>query len=98
MMDKNYEALEDFEIVISRQKKNPQAQFRKGFSLKNIGDIDKATKCLHKAVELSEQSGEFNPMLKVNLIKISNVHQVNIFDAGHEPEFPNSGVKNLLLI
>jgi len=90
--------LEDFEVYINRQKKNPYAYFRKGFSLKNIGDIDNATKCLHKAVELSEKTGDFNPILKLNLIKITNVHYLNIFDAGHEPEFPNGGFINLLLI
>lgn len=73
-MNKNYEALDDFEVFINRQKKNPQAWFRKGFSLKNIGDIDKSIKCFHKAVELSEQCEIFDPILKINLIKVSDVH------------------------
>mmetsp|Transcript_13698 Transcript_13698/g.29671 ORF Transcript_13698/g.29671 Transcript_13698/m.29671 type:complete len:116 (-) Transcript_13698:83-430(-) len=93
-MGQDFDALQDFDHCLKMQPKNPYVWFRKGFSLKNIGDVAKASVCLQKANKLSEQHGENDYKLKVNVSKAFDVKFIEIFLAGREPEYPIDGKIN----
>ena len=83
MIEWHKEAVQDFNVVITKNPRNAHAFFRRAFSLKALKNYSEAAEDFETAKNLDPM----NPKLIVNYKKLKGVGCIVLCEPGEEPVF-----------